>query len=87
MAKIVETRKISDYEIMTDSGWQELEAAYKTIPYQVWKIKTKDFFLDCADEHIVFKKDLSEVYVKDLRKGGCAPTGSSRSREARCRWT
>ena len=69
MAEIIETRKISDYEIMTDSGWQDLEAAYKTIPYQVWKIKTKDFFLECADEHIVFKKDLQEVYVKDLQEG------------------
>ena len=68
-AKIIETRKISNYEIMTDGGWQDLEAAYKTIPYQVWKIKTEDFFLDCADEHIVFTKDLKEVYVKDLRKG------------------
>lgn len=69
MAEIIQTRNISDYEIMTDSGWQDLEAAYKTIPYQVWKIKTKDFFLDCADEHIVFTKDLKEVYVKDLQKG------------------
>lgn len=69
MAEIIETRNISDYEIMTDSGWQDLEAAYKTIPYQVWKIKTKDFFLDCADEHIVFTKDLKEVYVKDLQRG------------------
>jgi hypothetical protein len=67
MAEIIETKIISDYEIMTDSGWQELEAVYKTIPYEVWKIKTEDFFLECADEHIVFRKGFEEVYVKDLQ--------------------
>lgn len=69
MAEIIETRPISDYEILTDSGWQELGAAYKTVPYQLWKIKTKDFCLDCADEHIVFEKDLTEIFVKNLKKG------------------
>lgn len=69
MSKILETKKISNYEILTDTGWQDLEAVYKTVPYQVWRIQTQDYFLECADEHIVFKPDLGEIFVKDLVVG------------------
>lgn len=69
MAKVIETKKISNYEILTDTGWKDLEAVYKTIPYQVWRIKTKDYFLECADEHIVFNENFEEIFVKNLKKG------------------
>jgi hypothetical protein len=69
MAKIIETRNLSDYEVWSDTGWEELNAVHKTIEYQVWEICTKNFSLKCADEHIVFGKDHKEIFVKDLQVG------------------
>lgn len=69
MAKILETHNLSDYEIWTDTGWEEINAVHKTVEYQVWEIHTKDFFLKCADEHIVFDENYKEIFVKDLKEG------------------
>lgn len=69
MSKIIETRNLSDYEIWTDTGWEEINAVHKTIEYQVWEIHTEDFFLKCADEHIVFNENYKEIFVKDLKEG------------------
>lgn len=64
--KIIKTKGITDFEIFTDTGWKDLEAVYKTVPYQVWKIKTQDYYLECADDHIVFKENFQQSYIKDL---------------------
>jgi hypothetical protein len=69
VAKINQTKKVSNLEIWTDTGWKDLEAVHKTISYQVWKIQTKNFSLECADDHIVFRKNFKEAFVKDLKKG------------------
>lgn len=69
MAKIIESKNLDDYQIWTDSGWQDISAIHKTIKYQVWIIKTENFYLECADTHIIFDKNYNEIFIEDLIVG------------------
>jgi MoxR-like ATPase len=80
LKKITKTTKISDYEVLTDDGFVDIEALHETIPYEVYHLKLNDGKeLKCADNHIVFVTEyhettfepigLTEVFVKDLEIG------------------
>ena len=71
LKKISKTTKISDYEVLTDDGFVDIEALHETIPYEVYHLKLSDGKeLKCADNHIVFyKDDMEEVFVKNLNIG------------------
>jgi hypothetical protein len=80
LKKITKTTKISDYEVLTDDGFVDIEALHETIPYEVHHLKLKDGKeLKCADNHIVFVTEydettfepigLTEVFVKNLEVG------------------
>ena len=80
LKKITKTTKISDYEVLTDDGFVNIEALHETIPYDVYNLKLSDGKeLKCADNHIVFITEyhettfepigLTEVFVKDLEIG------------------
>lgn len=67
LKKITKTTKISDYEVLTDNGFVDVEALHETIPYEVFHLKLSDGKeLKCADNHIVFDENMNEVFVKDL---------------------
>ena len=66
--KFIESKKINDYEVLTDRGWVNIDAIHKTIPYDVCHLITNEFELFCADNHIVFK-DGKEEFVVNLSKG------------------
>ena len=79
LKKITKTTKISNYEILTDTGFVDIEALHETIPYEVYHLKLSDGKeLKCADNHIVFIQEydestlepifLKEVFIKDLPK-------------------
>jgi hypothetical protein len=74
--KFVDVKNISDWEIETDSGWSNISRMGKTIPYEKWVLRTENYVLECADEHVVFLSDLSEKYVKDLIPGDMIMTSS-----------
>ena len=67
--KFIETIDVNDYEVLTDDGWADIASISKTVPYQVWEVKTETHRLKCADDHIVFDEDMNEVFVKDLLIG------------------
>lgn len=67
--KIINSKDIKNYEILTDSGFQDVIALHKTIEYEIFKVKTKDFELHCADNHILFLENDEEIYVKNLSVG------------------
>ena len=76
LKKITKTTKISDYEVLTDDGFVDIEALHETIPYYVYHLKLSDGKeLKCADNHIVFKQgfeyedQMCEVFVKNLKVG------------------
>jgi len=80
LKKITRTTKISEYEVLTDDGFVDIESIHETIPYDVYELKLSDGkTLKCADNHIVFVQEydgltfkpthLSEIFVKDLKIG------------------
>jgi len=70
LKKITKTTKISDYEVLTDDGFVDIEALHETIPYQVYELELADGKkLKCADNHIIFNENMEEVFVKDLKIG------------------
>jgi hypothetical protein len=80
LKKITKTTKLSDFEVLTDDGFIDIEALHETIPYEVYHLKLADGKeLKCADNHIVFVQEynedtfepthLTEIFVKDLNIG------------------
>jgi hypothetical protein len=67
--KFVDSIEISDWEIETESGWVDITHINKTVEYDVYKLNTLNCSIECADTHIVFRDDHSEVFVKDLIPG------------------
>lgn len=64
--KFIKSKKLSDYEVLTDTGWVDINAIHKTIEYDIWILETDNYILECADKHIVFYENFIEVFVKDL---------------------
>jgi hypothetical protein len=65
--KFIESFDIDDWEIDTDTGWQDISQIHKTIEYEEWLLETASgLSLVCADTHIVFNENYEEVFVKDL---------------------
>ena len=67
--KFIESYPVDDYEILTDTGWEDISAIHKTVPYEKWTIKTKNYKLSAADTHILFNENLEEIFLKDLNPG------------------
>lgn len=68
--KFTRTFDMSEYQILTDNGYVDLEYLHETIPYDVWILKLSNGYeLECADDHIVFDNEMNEVFVKNLETG------------------
>ena len=68
--KFVDSIDIDEYEIWTDTGWENMSSIHKTIEYKEWILELENGMrLVCADDHIVFTEDLEEIFVKDLNVG------------------
>lgn len=66
--KFIETIDIENFEILTDTGFVDVVKLHKTVPYNVYELKTKSgLTLKCADTHKMFRPDYSEVYLIDLK--------------------
>lgn len=67
--KIIESIILSDYEILTNDGFKDVKALHKTIKYVIYKLVLDNLELHCADNHIVFLEDDTEIFVKNLIPG------------------
>jgi len=67
--KFINSYKVEDYEVWTENGWVDIQEVHETIPFDVWRLETDNYFLECADEHIVINGRGGEVYVRDLKIG------------------
>ena len=66
--KFVDVIDLDEWVIETDTGWHSALNIKQTIPYDVWHVELDDGnTLDCADDHIVFLDDYTEIFVKNLR--------------------
>ncbi len=68
--KIISTCPLDDWEIMTDTGWKPVSHFHITRPFEVWEVETESGkFIECADEHILFKEGMEETFVYNLKEG------------------
>lgn len=67
--KFIESYAVSDYEIWTDTGWEDIVGTNKTVEYDVWDLKTETHELSCADTHIVFNNEFNETFISELSCG------------------
>ena len=67
--KFIESKRLTDYEVYSDNGWVDVDAIHKTVEYDIWKIETKDFLLECADKHILFDDKYNEIFVENIKVG------------------
>lgn len=74
--KILNSINVLDLKVKTDTGYEQISHLHLTQPYKHYILKTKDYNLSCADNHIVFDKDYNEVFVKDLKVGDLIQTES-----------
>lgn len=74
--KFVETFDVDDYEILTDTGWKDIQSIGQTIEYEVWEVVSTSHSLKCADDHILFDENMNEVFAKELKSGDKIQTES-----------
>ena len=55
--------------LSSDNTFHEITHICKTVPYEIWNVRTIHHTLSCADNHILFDKDNHEIFVKDLSVG------------------
>jgi hypothetical protein len=64
--KFIEQFEVSDWEVETDTGWEDVTFSNKTIEYEVFHIKLKNGMeLKCADNHILFDENFNEIFAKN----------------------
>lgn len=80
--KFVETFNVNEWEIETDTGWEDVTAIGKTVEYEKWYLITENCKLECADDHIVFDDKFNEVFVKDLKVGDLIQTKNGNEKVA-----
>ena len=71
MKKFKETNSVNGYSVMTDTGWEPIKNIHTTVEYEVYELDLDNgkYSLRCADNHILFDKDMNEIFVKDLSVG------------------
>lgn len=68
--KFVDQQPVDEWSILSDTGWQPINAVMKTEEYSRWSIVLSNgMTLDCADDHIIFDENMDEVFVKNLYLG------------------
>jgi hypothetical protein len=70
-----------EWEIESDSGWSSISNIMKTISFERYILTLENgFTLECADDHIVFLNNKSEIFVKDLNNSHLVSTKLGPSR-------
>jgi len=67
--KILNSINISGFKVKTDTGYEKITDIHLTQPYKHYILKTDNYILSCADNHIIFDKGYNEVFVKNLKIG------------------
>ena len=68
--KIIYSQKINDLQVSsdTDTGFVDVSDIHITQPYTHYKIVLDNGYeLTCADNHILFTSDYTEIFVKDIK--------------------
>jgi hypothetical protein len=64
--KFEEQKPSTKYEVLTDTGFEDISMSNKTIKYFVYEIEfSNGTFLKCADNHILIDASYNEIFAKD----------------------
>jgi len=64
--KFTEVFKTNEWEVETDTGWEDIIATGKTIKYKIFELTLENnLILRGADNHIVINKNGEEIYLCD----------------------
>lgn len=72
--KILNSISLMNIKVKTDTGYEPVSNIHITQPYKHYKVKTKDFELSCADNHILFDENFNEIFTKNLTIGNLIQT-------------
>lgn len=73
--KLTESFEVSDWEVLSDKGYVDVITTHKTEPMHVWSLATQSgLSIRAAGEHIVFRPNGDEVFLKDLVVGDTITT-------------
>ena len=62
--KFIEVLDVSEWDILTDTGWKPIKSSNKTIEYEIYELTTNTGrTIKCADTHILFTKDYQALYL------------------------
>lgn len=68
--KLIHSFNLSGIKVETDTGFKPVSHIHMTKKFNIYKIFLDNgMFLECADTHILFDKNMNEVFVKDLSIG------------------
>jgi len=74
--KFIEEIDLTDYEVLTPTGFQDFDGICKTVPYAIWTLETESgLTLQCADHHLVMSNG-TPTHVTDLAPGDSLETES-----------
>lgn len=76
MKKFTDTINVDDYEVLTDTGFEDIKKLHTTVEYEIYILKTTNKTIKCADNHLVFNSKYKAVYVKDLSIGDLIVTST-----------
>ena len=69
-AKLIHSFNLKGIKVETDTGFKSVSNIHMTKKFVVYKILLENgFSLECADTHILFDKNMEEIFVKDLSVG------------------
>lgn len=67
--KIIKSFDLEGIQVMTDTGWQPASQIHMTKPFSIYTVKTTDYELSGADNHICYDESFNEKFLKDFRVG------------------
>lgn len=67
--KIIDEINLEDIYVSSDTGFVKAKKILKTQPYHIYKIKTENHYIECADRHILFDENTAETFAMDLIEG------------------
>jgi hypothetical protein len=63
-----ETFNIKNIEVLTQNGFVKIKEIGKTERYLKYIVKTDNFTIECADDHIIIDSDYNQIFAKHLNK-------------------
>lgn len=67
--KFIQKGLHTDDLVLTPTGYSPINTSMLTVPYDIWELKTENYTLKCADNHIVIGEDGTEIMCQQLLAG------------------